>query len=175
MTIQQINSTDQRQTTRSEIHHGYLVNFASKMLVPTIALRENTRMKLSFFLAVIVWTLVAGGLILAGIAAYVKWFLTGYTDIVEGYDGSLGLTGITVTIVNSLGGVYLHIVRDPNKRQANGKMFSGFLAGFALVTIILLTAGIFCLTQIGNIEGGIAKAMGIYRGEYYILQIHNLL
>ena len=153
------------------------------MLVPTIALRENTRVKLSFFLAVIVWTLVAGGLVLAGIAAYVKWFLTGYTDIVEGYDGSLacylGVTGILVTIVNTLGGVYLHIVRDPNKRQANDKMFLGLLACFALVTILLLTAGIFCLTQIGNIEevfeGGIAKAMGVYWGECYILQIYNLL
>ena len=84
-----------------------------------------------------------------------------------------------MTIVNTLGGVYLHIVRDPKKRQANGKMFLGFLAGFALVTILLLTAGIFCLTQIGNFEdvfaGGIAKAMGIYWGECYILQIHNLL
>ena len=150
------------------------------MLVPTIGLRENTRMKLSFFLAVIVWTLVAGGLVLAGIAAYVKWFLTGYTDIVEGYDGSLacylGVTGILVTIVNTLGGVYLHIVRDPNKRQANDKLFLGLLACFALVTINLLTAGIFCLTQIEEVfEGGIANAMGVYWGECYILQIYNLL
>ena len=81
------------------------------MLVPTIVLRENARVKLSFSLAVIVWTLVAGALVLAGIAAYVKWFLTGYTDIVEGYDGSLawylGDTGILVTIVNpSEGSMY---------------------------------------------------------------------
>ena len=139
-----------------------------------VSLTEAARARISLILTVILWICVSAGLVLAGMAAYIKYSLSVYTEIVENYDGTslpvyLGVTGIIVAISHSLGGVVLLLVSDSDKREEYGKAFLGLVVGLAIVTILLLVAGILCFTHIGHLkdsfEGGITNAMSLYRGK----------
>ena len=132
---------------------------------------ERTRLILCNILSVANWLTIVFALGLVFLAAFVKMYVEGFTNLVADYDGDtftvlLILFGI-ITIVVSAGGAWIFkIAEDPDRRSSMQKMLLGYMAALSLCACLFLVAGIMCYTHANHIEdsfqSGFTDAMESY-------------